>query len=253
MKSKKKIMFYSLFAVTILLVFGAVIFGSIAYFSAVRQARGTLKFDSGIYVDYYGFAEGSVNDVLWEKNANVKLFKVNATSDSVLPNQQIDIPSANIGVNENSVNFFARAKIEYRFYDNLDGGSEHLIKDRETGEDVITDYAGIFSQSDESLFTTNWALSDDGWYYYSVDGATPTLIVKNNPIEVFDGTSSITMAIHPNYLSQNAGERVEGGGYPYTPRNGENVEVKRIEATLVLDVIQGDANLIATGWTIQNS
>lgn len=253
MKPKKRILTFSLIAASLVLVFGAVIFGSIAYFSAVRQARGTIKFDSGIAVDYYGFADGAIDQsVSWAKNANVKLFKVNATSDSVVPNQPIDIPAANIGVNANSVNFYARAKIEYRFYDDVDGGTEHLILDRTTGNEVITDFDGVFSQSASSLFTINWAFSNDGWYYYSLDGQVPTLIVKDNPVAVFNGNTHITMAIHPNYLSQNAAERVEGGGYPYTPLNGVQTEVKRIEATLVLDVIQGEANLNATSWTIQN-
>lgn len=260
MKSKKKVLTISLFAVALLLVFGAAVGGTLAYFSAVRQARGTIKFDSGIAVDYYGFADSSIDtSTVWSNNAQVKLFRVDATSDSVVPNQQINIPSANIGVNASSVDFYARAKIEYRFYDNIDGGAQHIILDRTTGEEVITDFDGVFSQSATSLFTSNWALSNDGWYYYSVDGVTPTLIMKDDnnnetttdgPVAVFNGSSSITMAIHPNYLSQNAGERVEGGGYPYIPLNGIQTEVKRIEATLVLDVIQGEANLISTGWQI---
>lgn len=260
MKSKNFVLKLSLIVVAILLLFSAVIFASIAYFSGVRHGTGTMKFDSGLAVDYYGFADGSIdNDVVWDKSADIKLFKVSATSDSVVPNQQINIPSANIGVNEDSINFFARAKIEYRFYDDINGGEEHLILDRAVeNSNVITDYAGVFSQSAASLFTTNWVLSNDGWYYYSLDG-TPTLILKDDnntsttgdgPVAVFNGNSYITMSIHPNYLSQNAGERVEKGGYPYTSYDGTESEIKRIEATLVLDVIQGDANLISAGWQV---
>ena len=204
-----------------------------AWYQAKRQATGTLSMDQGIIIDYKGF-NGSETGATWERGTTFELFSTKA--GEVQPGEQIAVNAAGIRANEKSVNFYARVKLEYKFYNN---GTE--VTTLPNASDLITTSANFFG--------TNWVDggSSDGYYYY----ATGTTLNK------FEKTATTFVDL----FATDAKFIIEGAGFTGADNNGESggfkidetTSINKIEVYLTLETLQGDATAEqakALGWKI---
>ena len=210
-----------------------------AFYQAKRQATGTLSMDQGIIIDYKGF-NGSETGETWERGTTFELFSTKA--GEVQPGAHIKVNAASIRANEKSVNFYARVKLSYKFY-NVSGKTETEVTLANTS-DLITTSANFFG--------TNWVDggSSDGYFYYTT-GSTLNKFEK--------GAAATTPFV--NLFATDAKFVIEGAEFTGADNNGESggfkiddtTSINKIEVYLTLETLQGDATAEqakALGWKI---
>ena len=204
-----------------------------AWYQAKRQATGTLNMDQGIIIDYKGFGQ-TPNEGIWSRDTTTKFLLFNETNAQ--PGEQIAVNAAGIRANEKSVNFYARVKLEYKFYNN---GTE--VTTLPNASDLITTSANFFD--------TNWVGSGDGYFYY----AAGTSLNKFNK-----GTQTFV-----DLFAADAKFIIEGAGFTGADNDGESggfkidetTSINKIEVYLTLETLQGDATAEqakALGWKISS-
>lgn len=238
-KTKSKILLASVLA--LLVMFAAALLMALtgAYYSITREATGFLTLNNGVLLDYSGFYNNS-EQTEWGKSAELKLFQI--TDNSVLPGQKINVPAANIGANAKSSKFYARVKLQYKFYkqETSSKGETTDVEVSITDENEIKKIIGHSSD----FFSTNFVSSDDGWNYYSVDGKTPATLSSSDGLKsLFTENATINVGIF-GYL-KNDTNKAESGGFKY---NGD--EITSIRVVLVVDTLEGEANLSNENWEI---
>ena len=208
-----------------------------AWYQAKRQATGTLNMDQGIIIDYKGFGQ-TPNEGIWSRDTTTKFLLFNETNAQ--PGEQIAVNAAGIRANEKSVNFYARVKLEYKFYN---GETPVELAD---ATKLITTSANFFG--------TNWVDggSSDGYYYYAT-GSTLNKFEK--------GAAATTSFV--NLFATDAKFIIEGAGFTGADNDGESggfkidetTSINKIEVYLTLETLQGDATAEqakALGWKISS-
>ena len=204
-----------------------------AFYQAKRQATGTLSMDQGIIIDYKGF-NGSETGATWERGTTFELFSTKA--GEVQPGAHIKVNAASIKANAESVNFYARVRLEYKFYN---------------GETEVTLEDPTVLIKTSNLFGSNWEFSSmaapKDYYYYVENGTTTfkTMVAGADFVEL---------------IQSNAEFIIEGEGFVGADNNGAsggfvvgNTSINKIVVNLVLETLQGDATAEqakALGWEI---
>lgn len=224
----------AIIAIALLLCFALAVGITTAFYQAQRRAMGSVKMDQGIIIDYKGFNKGDENIWQRETTTSFKLFE----ETNAQPGEQIYAYPAGIRANAESVDFYARLKLEYSFY-NVVGGVETSV--------ALANPKSLIKTS-STFFDSNWVASTDGYYYYGVD-TTLNKFSKDatNYIDIFakDGEGNVVAKFlieGANFVGETAGE---GGGFV-----AEGTYINKIVVLLTLETLQGDADAEAEGWKI---
>ena len=231
----------AIIAVALLLCLALAIGITGAFYQAKRQATGTLNMDQGIVIDYKGFDKTTAEEwATWAREVTLPLFETN----NAQPGEQIAVNAAGIRANEKSVNFYARVKLSYKFY-NVVKATEEGGKDTET--EVTLAAPGSLITTSANFFGTNWVDggSSDGYYYYAT-GTTLNKFAKTATtfVELF--------ATDAKFIIEGEGFKgsndLEGGGFVVG-----DTSINKIIVYLTLETLQGDATAEqakALGWKI---
>ncbi len=221
-------------AIAILLCLALVVGITGAFYQAQRRATGTVKMDKGIVIDYTGFGK-TPNEGTWLRETTIS-FKLFEDAD-VQPGEKISLNDAGIKANASSVDFYARVKLSYEFYN---------------GETKLETLPASFKASDlittsATFFGSDWVKSNDGYHYYGVD-TTLNKFTSSAPagfVDLFDA---------------NARFIIEGAGFTGAYPDGEgggfvvgDTSINKIVVYLTLETLQGDATAEqaqALGWEI---
>ena len=221
-------------AIAILLCLALVVGITGAFYQAQRRATGTVKMDKGIVIDYTGFGK-TPNEGTWLRETTIS-FKLFEDAD-VQPGEKISLNDAGIKANTASVDFYARLKLDYEFYN---------------GETKLETLPASFKASDlittsSTFFGSDWVKSSDGYHYYGVD-TTLNKFTSSAPagfVDLFD---------------TNARFIIEGAGFTGAYPDGEgggfvvgDTSINKIVVYLTLETLQGDATAEqaqALGWEI---
>ena len=201
-----------------------------AWYQAKRQATGTLSMDQGIIIDYKGF-NGSETGATWERGTTFELFSTKA--GEVQPGAHIKVNAASIKANAESVNFYARVRLEYKFYN---GDTEVTLEDPTV----------LIKTS--NLFGSNWEFSSmaapKDYYYYVENGTTTfkTMVAGADFVELIQSNAEFIIE-GEGFKGSND---LEGGGFVVD----ETTSINKIVVNLVLETLQGDADPAAEGWKI---
>ena len=216
-------------AVALLLCLALAIGITGAFYQAKRQATGTLSMDQGIIIDYKGFGK-TPDEGIWTRETTTTFLLFNETNAQ--PGEQIAVNAAGIRANEKSVNFYARVKLSYKFYN-----GETPVE--------LADATKLIKTS-SSFFGTNWVESGDGYYYYAT-GSTLNKFAK-------------TATTFVELFATDAKFVIEGAGFTGSDNDGESggfvvgdTSINKIEVYLTLETLQGDATAEqakALGWEI---
>ena len=200
-----------------------------ALYQSKRQATGTLSMDQGIIIDYKGF-NGSETGATWERGTTFELFSTKA--GEVQPGAHIKVNPASIKANAKSVNFYARVRLEYKFYN---GDTEVTIED----PTVLIKTSNLFGSNWE--FSSMAAPKD---YYYYVENGTTTFKTMQAGADFVE------------LIQSNAEFIIEGEGFVGADNNGasggfvvdETTSINKIVVNLVLETLQGEADPSTEGW-----
>ena len=224
----------AIIAIALLLCFALAVGITTAFYQAQRRAMGSVKMDQGIVIDYKGFNKGDEN--IWQRETTTT-FKLFEERDAQ-PGEQIYAYPAGIRANAESVDFYARLKLEYSFY--------NVVGDVETPVALANPKSLITTSS--TFFDSNWVVSTDGYYYYGA-GTVLNKFSKDatNYIDIFakDGEGNVVAKFlieGANFEGETAGE---GGGFVV-----EDTYINKIVVLLTLETLQGDADAEAEGWKI---
>ena len=227
-------------AIAILLCLALAVGITGAFYQAQRRATGTVKMDKGIVIDYKGFGK-TPNEGTWLRETTIS-FKLFEDAD-VQPGEKISLNDAGIKANASSVDFYARVKLSYEFYN---------------GETKLETLPASFKVSDlittsATFFGSDWVDSGagDGYYYYAT-GTTLNKFTKATPagfVDLFDTNA--------RFIIEGAGftgayPDGEGGGF----RIDESTSINKIVVYLTLETLQGDVSaeeLNTMGWKINVS
>ena len=220
-------------AIAILLCLALVVGITGAFYQAKRRATGTVKMDKGIVIDYTGF--GKEADGIWIRE-NETTFRLFSDSD-VQPGEKISLNDAGIKANTTSVDFYARVKLSYEFYN---------------GETKLETLPASFKASDlittsATFFGSDWVDSGagDGYYYYATGTALNTF-TSSTPADFVDLFDTNAQFIIEGAGFQGAENGGEGGGFVVD----ETTSINKIVVYLTLETLQGDADAAAEGWKI---
>ena len=211
-------------ALTILLI-TAVAFGiSGAWYASVKRATGTINLNEGIIIDYSGFGQGSGT---WSNNSAT--FSLFSTDGGLLPGATVSFNETSIKANSSSVDFFARVKLSYKFFTDVEGENEVTSQ--------IVDYSEFLNTPS---FANGWVDgNNNGWFYYAT-GTTFNVFPKSY-VNILASGSTLQLN------GDAAGFFHEGGGYQYD----EFTLIKRIEVVLTLEAYQANQTAAANaGWGI---
>ena len=207
-----------------------------AWYQAKRQATGTLSMDQGIIIDYKGFGK-TPDEGIWTRETTTTFLLFNETNAQ--PGEQITVNAAGIRANEKSVDFYARVKLSYKFYNVVKSATEG----EQDTENVVYDSNATtgnvegFKPSDlittsANFFGINWVESGDGYYYY---GSGTTLNKFNKGTQTF-----------VNLFATDAKFVIEGEGFKGATSDGEgggfvvgDTSINKIEVYLTLETLQG--------------
>ncbi len=205
-----------------------------AWYQAKRQATGTLSMDQGIIIDYKGFGK-TPDEGIWTRETTTTFLLFDETDAQ--PGQNIPVNAAGIRANAESVNFYARVKLSYKFYN-----GETPVE--------LADATKLIKTS-SSFWANSWVDggSSDGYYYYAT-GST---------LNKFEKTATTFVDL----FATDAKFIIEGAGFTGADNNGESggfkindtTSINKIEVYLTLETLQGDATAEqakALGWKISS-
>ena len=200
--------------------------------------------DQGIVIDYQGFGK-TPNEGIWQRETTTTFLLFDETNAQ--PGEQIAVNAAGIRANEKSVNFYARVKLSYKFYNVIKSATEGGQEQETATEVTLADATKLITTS-ANFFGTNWvdSGSSDGYYYY----ATGTTLNKFEK-----GTQTFV-----DLFATDAKFVIEGEGFTGATSDGEgggfvvgDTSINKIEVYFTLETLQGDATTEqakALGWKI---
>ena len=230
-KTKTRSLRVAIIAIALLLCFALAVGVTSALYQARRQATGTLNMDKGIVIDYKGFNKGDENIWQRETTTSFKLFE----ETNAQPGQEISVYPSGIRANVDSINFYARLKLEYIFYNVANGV--------ETKVDLSNPKSLIKTSND--FFASNWVPSTDGYYYFGENTTLNQFSKDNQNFENLFANGVKFIIEGANFEGETAGE---GGGFVV---NGTSIN--KIVVYLTLETLQGDATAEQAkdlGWEI---
>ena len=230
-KTKTRSLRVAIIAIALLLCFALAVGVTSALYQARRQATGTLNMDKGIVIDYKGFNKGDENIWQRETTTSFKLFE----ETNAQPGQEISVYPSGIRANVDSINFYARLKLEYIFYNVANGV--------ETKVDLPNPKSLIKTSND--FFASNWVPSTDGYYYFGENTTLNQFSKDNQNFENLFADGAKFIIEGANFEGETAGE---GGGFVV---NG--TAINKIVVYLTLETLQGDATAEQAkdlGWAI---
>ena len=230
-KTKTRSLRVAIIAIALLLCFALAVGVTSALYQARRQATGTLNMDKGIVIDYKGFNKGDENIWQRETTTSFKLFE----ETNAQPGQEISVYPSGIRANVDSINFYARLKLEYIFYNVANGV--------ETKVDLPNPKSLIKTSND--FFASNWVPSTDGYYYFGENTTLNQFSKDNQNFENLFADGAKFIIEGANFEGETAGE---GGGFVV---NG--TAINKIVVYLTLETLQGDATAEQAkdlGWVI---
>lgn len=218
-KTKVKVL---VFALALLLCLALSIGVAGAWYQANRTATGTLNMDTGIKIEYTGFhQEVADSDTIWQKDdVEFNLF----STTSVVPGTEIVLePNTTINAATGSVDFYARFKLDYKFYTDLAG----------TAEATGINPTDVLVPSD-SFINSAWVESQngDGFYYLATGTTLDVLTPGGTPAAFFADGAKYT-------INTNIGG--EGFGYQVDA----DTTIVRADVILTLEVAQ-----VGTPWSV---
>ncbi len=220
-------------AIAILLCLALAVGITGAWYQAQRRATGTVKMDKGIVIDYTGFGK-TPNEGTWLRETTIS-FKLFEDAD-VQPGEKISLNDAGIKANASSVDFYARVKLSYEFYN---------------GETKLETLPASFKASDlittsATFFGSDWVDSGagDGYYYYATGTTLNKFVSGGEYIDLFDTNARFIIEGAGFTGAENEGE---GGGFVVD----ETTSINKIVVYLTLETLQGDADATAEGWKIE--
>lgn len=143
--------------------------------------------------------------------------------DGVGQNESFLMAPPKIVVQSNSMSFYARAKIEYKYY--TLNGSEYVPATASTlGVSLDTVTTELFSEKLE--FNSRWKKSIDGYYYYVNAG---TAIPTANSLALINASETIEIFANDKYTT---GEWEGDYGGPYG--------IAKMDISFVLEVVEKD-------------
>ena len=219
----------TIIAVVLLLCLALAVGITGAFYQAKRQATGTLSMDQGIIIDYKGFGK-TPDEGIWTRETTTTFLLFDETNAQ--PGQNIPVNAAGIRANAESVNFYARVKLSYKFYN---------------GETPVefADATKLIKTS-SSFFGSNWVESGDGYFYYAA-GSTLNKFEKGTQTFVDLFATGAEFVIEGEHFT-GATSDGEGGGFVVG-----DTSINKIEVYLTLETLQGDATAEqakALGWEI---
>ena len=230
-KTKTRSLRVAIIAIALLLCFALAVGVTSALYQARRQATGTLNMDKGIVIDYKGFNKGDENIWQRETTTSFKLFE----ETNAQPGQEISVYPSGIRANVDSINFYARLKLEYIFYNVANGV--------ETKVDLPNPKSLIKTSND--FFASKWVASTDGYYYFGENTTLNQFSKDNQNFENLFADGAKFIIEGANFEGETAGE---GGGFVV---NG--TAINKIVVYLTLETLQGDADPAVEGWKISQS
>ena len=189
---------------------------TIAYYSANRKATATIVMDKGIFFEF-GNVYGE------DKERELLLTTDEVMSVSIVPNQVVEIKNPYIKPLTNTVAFYLRAKLEYKYYS---GDTEIFPADEEAtlSELLVLDDAGnAFTFADEFLPD----LAGE-WFYYCANDAYATA-GKNQLTALTEESAKVDIFASTGLTVQN-----------FTGEFGSPNEVSKIEVVLVVETLQAE-------------
>ena len=230
-KTKTRSLRVAIIAIALLLCFALAVGVTSALYQARRQATGTLNMDKGIVIDYKGFNKGDENIWQRETTTSFKLFE----ETNAQPGQEISVYPSGIRANVDSINFYARLKLEYIFY-NVANGVETKVE--------LPNPKSLIKTSND-FFASNWVPSTDGYYYFGENTTLNQFSKDNQNFENLFADGAKFIIEGANFEGETAGE---GGGFVV---NG--TAINKIIVYLTLETLQGDATAEQAkdlGWAI---
>lgn len=260
----KKWLKIGIIALALLLTIALGIGASAAWYTAKRQATGTILMNSGIEIQYKGF--GATDPTTWTKENN-KLEGVLLTKTEVIPGDTITVTDSDVRLTKDSVDAYMRVKVSYKFYATKDATTAYTDKELTDAKEGFTS-SELITMS-ENFFGTNFVKNGD-YYYYTTKNATDATILQkvghatNDPADTTTGfvglfaTGASFKIEGPKFVGTDEGE---GKGYVVKAakmsEDGQTVVEKavvisKIEVVLEFEFIQA-ADSAVSGWAISQT
>ena len=261
----KKWLKIGIIALALLLTIALGIGASAAWYTAKRQATGTILMNSGIEIQYKGF--GQTDPTTWTKENN-KLEGVLLTKTEVIPGDTITVNASDVRLTKDSVDAYMRVKVSYKFYATKDATTAYTDVELKNAK---TDFAAselITMSNEDAFFGANFVKNGDYYYYTTTNETGETILQKvghaTNDADTTTGfvglfaTDASFKIEGPKFVGADEGE---GKGYVVKPavmggEDGQNVVeavvIAKIEVVLELEFVQA-ADSAVTGWAISQT
>lgn len=238
---------------------------SAAWYTAKRQATGTILLKSGIAIQYKGFGEEA--STTWTKENDTLANKLLTVSEVIPGSKVLVTPNSDVRLTNKSVDAYLRVKISYKFYAATDSATPYTdaelsaAKSTFTASELIT--MGNSNQESTAFFGENFTKSGD-YYYYTTAADGDTLQKVGHATDDEDTTTGFVNLFAegaqfviegPKFVGADNGE---GKGYvvkaAVMSEDGKTVVqpavvISKIEVVLELDFIQANDKAV-TSWDI---
>lgn len=261
----KKWLKIGIIALALLLTIALGIGASAAWYTAKRQATGTILMNSGIEIQYKGFGQTDPTD--WKKE-NSKLEGVLLTKTEVIPGDTITVTDSDVRLTKDSVDAYMRVKVSYKFYATKDSTTAYTDVELKNAKTDFTASELITMSNEDAFFGANFTKNANYYYYTTTNEAGETILQKVG--HATDNTDTTTGFVGlfatgasfkiegPKFVGADEGE---GKGYVVKAAKmsedgqtvvEEAVVIAKIEVVLELEFIQA-ADSAVTGWAISQT
>lgn len=162
----KKWLKIGIIALALLLTIALGIGASAAWYTAKRQATGTILMNSGIEIQYKGF--GQTDPTTWTKENN-KLEGVLLTKTEVVPGDTITVTDSDVRLTKESVDAYLRVNVSYKFYATKDATTAYTDEELTAAKEGFTS-SELITMS-KNFFGANFVKNGD--YYYTQQKMPP--------------------------------------------------------------------------------
>ncbi len=262
----KKWLKIGIIALALLLTIALGIGASAAWYTAKRQATGTILMNSGIEIQYKGF--GQTDPTVWKKE-NSKLEGVLLAKSEIKPGDTITVTDSDVRLTKESVGAYMRVKVSYKFYATKDATTAYTDAELKAAK---TDFAAselITMSNEDAFFGANFVKNGDYYYYTTKNTADETILQKvGHATDNADTTTGFVGLFAtgasfkiegPKFVGADEGE---GKGYVVKAAvmGGEDgktvvekaVVIAKIEVVLEFEFVQA-ADSAVSGWAISQT
>lgn len=257
----KKWLKIGIIALALLLTIALGIGASAAWYTAKRQATGTILMNSGIEIQYKGFGQTDPTD--WKKE-NSKLEGVLLTKTEVVPGDTITVTDSDVRLTKESVDAYMRVKVSYKFYATKDATTAYTDEELKAAKADFVASELITMSNEGAFFGANFKKNADYYYYTTTNEEGETILQKVG--HATDNTDTTTGFVGlfatgasfkiegPKFVGADEGE---GKGYVVKAavmggEDGKTVVeeaavIAKIEVVLELEFVQA-ADSAVSGW-----